>query len=172
MRSSKKKKIELYKNCKKKLKEYVDNWKETLGSEEETLFGKLKETAMNEKTMKKLGSQRIEEEKKPKPEIPKKVSTLETKMLMSSEVSMETLNVLQITDLISVKPVQPSCVKVFVQLSNLKITKPQQVYSSIAAEARTEPVAGPAHQWEKRCGDGDEQGRPWSQWGKRNVQNN
>ena len=57
---SRRKKIELYKNCKQKLTELVDNWKETLGSEEETLFGKLKETAMIERSMKKLGSQRIE----------------------------------------------------------------------------------------------------------------
>ena len=83
---------------------------------------------------------------------------------------METLNVLQITDLISVKPVQPSCVKVFVQLSNLNITKPQQVYSSIAAEARTEPVAGPAHQWEKSRGEREGQTRLLGQWEKRDVQ--
>ena len=82
---------------------------------------------------------------------------------------METLNVLQITDLISVKPVQPSCVKVFVQLSNLKITKPQQVYSSIAAEARTEPVAGPAHQWEKSSGDQEGRTRSIGQWDRRDA---
>ena len=46
---SKKKKIEFNKKCKQKLKENVENWKETLVSEEETLFGTMKETAMIER---------------------------------------------------------------------------------------------------------------------------
>ena len=78
---------------------------------------------------------------------------------MCSEVSTETLHLLQIPDLSSVKPVQPSRAKDFGQLSNLKITKPQQLYSSIVAEARTEPVASPADQWEKSIGE--KEGKTW-----------
>ena len=58
------------------------------------------------------------------------------------------------------------------KLRKSKITKPQTVYIRITADMYTEPVAGLAHQWEKRCGDGDGQGRPRSQWDNRNVQNN
>ena len=70
----------------------------------------------------------------------------------------------------NVKPILPSRAKDFGQLSNLTITKPQQVYSSIAAEARTEPVAGPSHQWEKSVGEQEGNTRPLDQWEKRDVQ--
>ena len=45
---SKRKKLELYQECRKKLFLLMENWKETKGMEEERIFKKLKETAMKE----------------------------------------------------------------------------------------------------------------------------
>ena len=45
---SKRKKLELYQECRNKLFLLMENWKETPGMEEERIFKKLKETAMKE----------------------------------------------------------------------------------------------------------------------------
>ena len=111
---------------------------------------------------KKPGSQRNEEEVK-KSETLKKVSTLKTKLLKCPDMSTETLHAPQIPDQLNAKPVQPSCAKDFGHLSNMKFTIPQPEYSSTAAEARTELVAGPAHQWEKSRGEQEGKTRPLGQ---------
>jgi hypothetical protein len=49
MAKSKRKILELYLECKKKLSLMIENWKETPGLEEERIFKKLKETGMKER---------------------------------------------------------------------------------------------------------------------------
>ena len=68
---SKRKKLELYQKCRKKLFLIVKNWKETPGMEEETLFTKLKETAMKEKILEELGTRRIKRNVNPEPKLKK-----------------------------------------------------------------------------------------------------
>ena len=52
---SKRKKIELMKECKHKLFEMVDNWKEPPGMEKERTYKKLKESARKERIVEILG---------------------------------------------------------------------------------------------------------------------
>ena len=99
--------LELYKKCKQKLRENIENCKDTLVSEEETLFGNLKETAILERRKKKSGRQKDEEEEHSKSKSIRKVSPLVTNLGKSSEKSAETLLVPKITTQENVKPDQP-----------------------------------------------------------------
>ena len=148
---SKKKKIQLYKKCKQKMKENIINWKETKATEEETLFEETKEIAMLERRKKKSGRKyedNTEELSILKSESVRKVSNLVSKLEECPEKSAETLLVPEITYLGNVKPDQPSRAKDFGQLRKTKITKPQPQYSnSREAKSLMEPIAGPAHQW-------------------------
>ena len=171
MQDLRRRKIELYKKCKQKLKENIENWKETTVSEEETLFERMKEIAMLERRKKKSGRQRDEEEEElpiSKPKSIRKVSPLVTNLEKRAEKSAETLLVPEITSQENVNPDQPSCAKDFGQENT--ITKPQPQYSSsTSAEARIKPVAGPAHQWEKSSGDLEGRKRPIGQWERRDA---
>ena len=164
---TKKKKIELYKKCKQNMKENIKNWKETKVSEEETLFGEIKEIAMLERRKKKTG-RKIYEDKEElsilKSKSIRKVSTLVTNLEKSSEKPAETLLVPEITNLENVKSDQHSHAKVFGQITKNSITKPQPQYrNSRAAEARMEPVNSPPHQWERSSGDQEGPTRPVGQ---------
>jgi hypothetical protein len=75
-------------------------------------------------------------------------------------------------DLHCVKPSKPSLARDYGIMNDLKITKPQLVYSGDAAEALTCLITGPAHQRERRCRDQERQERPCSQWGDRKSKNN
>ena len=55
---SKRKKLELYVECRKKLFLLIENWKETPGLKEERIFKNLKETAMKERIVEELGRSR------------------------------------------------------------------------------------------------------------------
>ena len=83
------------------------------------------------------------------------------------EPETETLAVLQTADLGCDNPIEPSRARDYGILRNFTITKPQLMYSGDAAEALACPVTGPAHQWERRCGDQERQERPCSQWEER-----
>ena len=72
---------------------------------------------------------------------------------MCEKFSTETLNVVQRCHLFGAKPATPSRAMDYGQLNKNLITKPQHVYCKTVAEAKTDLVASPAHQWEKRCGD-------------------
>ena len=52
---SKKRKFEMFKECRAKLNSLIVDWKETLGKDEETSFGKLKESIEREKMDQVLG---------------------------------------------------------------------------------------------------------------------
>jgi hypothetical protein len=161
---SKRKKINLYRKCKDKLTLLVNSWKDTPGKEEEALFQSLKQTAKKEKIMQAIGSRRIEEENKnlkkqirldnQNPNLPlEKIKSLKTKSEVCEKFPTETLTVVQRCQLFSAKPATPSRTMDYGQLNKNLITKPQHVYYKTVAEANTDPVASPAHQWEKRCGD-------------------
>ena len=107
--------------------------------------------------LKEIGSREIEENTNPKPNL-KSEEKMKTKKVVCKDNSAETLNVKRLTDLFDVTSAR-DCGK----LRKSKITKPQTVYIRITADMYTEPVAGPAHQWEKRCGKVAGQGRPQSQ---------
>ena len=159
---SKRKKINLYRKCKDKLTLLVKSWKDTPGKEEETLFQSLKQTAKKEKITQALGSRRIEEENKkeqlrlenPNLNLPlEKIKSLKTKSEVCEKSPTETLTVVQRCQLFGAKPATPSRAMDYGQLNKNVITKPQHVYCKTVAEANTNLVASPAHQWEKRCGD-------------------
>ena len=108
--------------------------------------------------LKEIGSRKIEENPIPKPNLGKNEDKIKTKKVVCKDKPAEIMNMKRLTDLFDVTSAR-DCGK----LSKSKITKPQPVYTSITADTYTEPVAGPAHQWEMRCGKVAGQGRPQSQ---------
>jgi hypothetical protein len=179
---SKSKKLNLYRKCKDTLLGSIRSWKNSPDIEEETLFQELRKVAKKEMILRVIGTRGSEEARKMKETIededehlklaPKIAKTQETNIVLCENLSTETLTVKWRRQLCDVKPARPNRAKGLEQLSNLKLTKPQQVYKYCVAEASTSPVTSPAHQWERSSGEGNGQGWPLGQWESRNEQNN
>ena len=71
MPKSKRKKLKLYVDCRKKLFLLTENWKETPGLEEERIFKKFKETTMKERIVEELGRSTNTSNANPKPNVSK-----------------------------------------------------------------------------------------------------
>ena len=155
---SKKKKIQIFKKCQDKMKENVQNWKETKATEEETLFKEMKRIALQErKEMKQEREEEKEREKEAKEEnltSLRKVSNFVKKPENWKETLAVTLFAPKATNLRCVSPKQASSATDCGQLTKIIFTKPQPVYRpGRAAEARGKPRTGPTHQWERSSGD-------------------
>jgi hypothetical protein len=134
LKKSKRKKIELMKECKQKLFEMVDNWKETPGIEIERTYKKLKASARKERIVEILGRKRNPEKKHEMgvADLPGMMTTEENRRQMLAEDDPGTLA--QEVDIVIEDPVEEDPADVIVvetpvedarpssSLNNLKMT--------------------------------------------------
>ena len=141
---SKKRKLHLYKKCRRLLEENVLDWKKVREKEEETLFQERKKIASEERKAK---------EERKRENLPR-VSHLVNKFETSKEILAEPLFAPVAINLLYRTLEQPSRATDCGQMTEILITKPQLQYRpGRAAEARGDTTTGPPNQWERRSGE-------------------
>jgi hypothetical protein len=162
---SKKRKLHLYKKCRKLIEENVLDWKRVRENEEETLFQERKkivsEERRSEKTRRESRELIIIKEERNRENL-QRVSNLVIKFENSNETLAESLFAPVAINLSCRTQELPSRATDCGEMKKIIITKPQLMYRpGRAAEARGDTSTGPPHQWERSSGDRDE---PAGQW--------
>jgi hypothetical protein len=165
---SKKRKLHLYKKCRRLIEENVLDWKRVRENEEETLFQEMKKIISEERRSEKIGREPKElmvmKEERNKEKL-QRVSKLVTKFENSNENLAESLFAPVAINLSCRTQELPSRATDCGEMKKNTITKPQLMYRpGRAAEAPGDTGTGPPHQWERSSGDRDERQQPASQW--------
>ena len=126
---ARKRKLEVYRKCKEVLLKELTDWKMSPGAEEDEEFETLKEIAKQERKKKELKSETSE-------------YFVTTEVMCKTAEPMKPFKVMRAVDLVCGKPIAPSSATVDGRMKKNVFTKPQQVYSGVAAEASSRP--GPA----------------------------
>ena len=175
MAKSRKRKIELFRDCREKLYNLVLDWKETPGKEEDIIYGILKEKVKKERINFKMGKrtenelngmsasdgrnmssnvgrrQLLEDDCKMTGKTTLKTTT-HTECVKADQVApieARTTVRLSTRQNVSKKALNPTSAKVSGQLSINIITKPQNVYSSGVQMPCDRLWTVPTNQWEK-----------------------
>jgi hypothetical protein len=193
---SKKKKLELLKECKEKLFSSIEDWKETPDMEEERRYKNLKESVTKERMMEMLGKKGKERQTEECPEMkkmkenlrkttPRKIarkkmpgrvhggSSPVAKNFVRQVGLRQNLNVKQMAELIETsQQINLTTAEVCGEKQKRKFTKPQLVYSRIGVQISNEPqCTGPTDQWGERRGIRLGSRQPPGQSDDRNEQN-
>jgi hypothetical protein len=193
---SKKKKIELLKECKEILFSSIEDWKETPDMEEERRYNNLKESVTKERMLEMLGKKGKERQtgecpemknmkenlrkttprKKAIKKMPGRVhggSSPVAKNFVRQVGLRQNLNVKQMAEQIETsQQLNLITAEVCGEKQKRKFTKPQLVYSRIGVQISNEPqCTGPTDQWGERRGIRLGSRQPPGQSDDRNEQN-
>ena len=175
---SRKKKLELLKDCKEKLFGMIEDWKETPDMEEERNYRKLKENLKKERMVEVAGRKSTGRKAEARPEMKKKEDLRKTtprkkvwKKKMPGRANggnspmaksfarkldlKPNLSVKQMAErLETLQQINLSTAEVCGQLTSLKFSKPHYVYSSSGVQMQIAPrCTGPTNQWGESSGD-------------------
>ena len=123
----------------------MTDWKTSPGVEEDKEYKTLKEIAKKERTQKEFANRKLKKPEEPRQkllesETPQQLVTKKVMCKMSEPI--KPFVVMRAIDLVCGKPVAPSRATVDGTMNKTIFTKPQQIYSRVAAEALSRP--GPA----------------------------
>ena len=142
---SRKRKLEIYRKCRKVLLNELTDWKTSPGVEEDKEYKTLKEIAKKERTQKEFANRKLKKSEEPRHKL---LETETSQQLVTKKVMckmsepIKPFVVMRAIDLVCGKPVAPSRATVDGTMNKTMFTKPQQIYSRVAAEALSSP--GPA----------------------------
>ena len=141
---ARKRKLEVYRKCKEVLLKELTDWKMSPGAEEDEEFETLKEIAKQERKKKELANFKMKKSEERHKLLKSETSEyfVTTEVMCKTAEPMKPFRVMRAVDLVCGKPIAPSSAAVDGRMKKIVFTKPQQVYSGVAAEASSRP--GPA----------------------------
>jgi hypothetical protein len=138
---SRKKKLEIYRKCRKVLLNELTDWKTSPGVEEDKEYKTLKEVAREERTQKEFANMKLKKTEERRQKLETETSQhLEThKVMCKLSEPIKPFVVMRAIDLVCGKPEALSLATVDGTMKKTIFTKPQQIHSRLAAEALSSP---------------------------------
>jgi hypothetical protein len=138
---SRKKKLEIYRKCRKVLLNELTDWKTSPGVEEDKEYKTLKEVAREERTKKECANMKLKKTEERRQKLETETSQhLEThKVMCKLSEPIKPFVVMRAIDLVCGKPEALSLATVDGTMKKTIFTKPQQIHSRLAAEALSSP---------------------------------